>query len=120
MTAKFRSKNIADAWFGIAAVILLATGAQAQTAPPAQAAPAPAAAAPTAAVDVPSDYVIGPEDVLSIVYWRDKDMTGDVTVRPDGKISLPLINEVQASGLTPPQLRDKLLDESKRYIEDPN
>src|SRR5262245_8265014 len=52
-------------------------------------------------VDTPPDYVIGPDDVLSIVFWRDKEMSDDVAVRPDGKISLPLINEVQASGLTP-------------------
>ena len=54
---------------------------------------------------VPPDYVIGPDDVLSIVFWRDKDMSGDVVVRPDGKISLPLLNDVQAAGLTPEQLR---------------
>jgi polysaccharide export outer membrane protein len=107
-------------------VTALTASAYGQTAPATAATPAPAAAAadPAAAaasaVPLPADYVIGPEDVLSIVYWRDKDMTGEVTVRPDGKISLPLLNEVQAAGLTPPQLRDRLLDESKRYIEDPN
>jgi polysaccharide export outer membrane protein len=69
---------------------------------------------------IPADYVIGPDDVLTIVYWKDKDMTGDVTVRTDGKISLPLLNDVQAAGLTPTQLRDRLLDQSKRYIEDPS
>ena len=43
--------------------------------------------------------------MLTIVFWRDKDMSGDVAVRPDGKISLPLLNDVQAAGLTPEQLR---------------
>ena len=90
-------------------------------APSAESVAAPTTSANTVGVqNVPADYVIGPDDILSIVYWRDKDMTGDVTVRPDGKISLPLLNEVQAAGLTPPQLRDRLTDESKRYIEDPN
>jgi polysaccharide export outer membrane protein len=76
--------------------------------------PAPAGA-PT-----PPGYVIGPEDILSIVYWRDKDMTADVQVRPDGKISLSLLNDITAAGLTPDQLRERLVEESKKYIEDPN
>src|SRR5712691_6045514 len=71
-------------------------------------------------VTPPADYVIGPEDVLAIVYWRDKDMTTDVVVRPDGKITLPLLNEVTAAGLTTNELRDRLTNESKQYIEDPN
>src|SRR5690349_10418637 len=81
-------------------------------APPAAAAApsAPAAAAPTLppGVTPPADYIIGPEDVLSLVFWREKDLSADAMVRPDGKISLPLINEVQAAGLTPEQLRQKL------------
>ena len=58
-----------------------------------------------AGVAMPAGYVIGAEDVLSIVFWRDKDMSVDVVVRPDGKISLPLLNDMQAAGLTPEQLR---------------
>ena len=53
------------------------------------------------------------------MFWRDKDMSTDVAVRPDGKISLPLLNDVEAAGLTPEQLRDRLTEESKRFIEDP-
>src|SRR5262249_18818495 len=68
----------------------------------------------------PSDYHIGPEDVLSIVFWRDKDMSADVTVRPDGKILLPLLNEIQAEGYTPEQLRAKILEAAGNYIENPN
>ena len=71
------------------------------------------------AVDVPEDFVIGPEDVLSIVYWRDKEMSTQVTVRPDGKISLPLLDEVQAAGLTPAGLRVHLIQESKRFFANP-
>jgi polysaccharide export outer membrane protein len=86
-----------------------------------KATPPPAAASAIAAgVPTPPDYVIGADDVLSIVYWRDKDMTGEVTVRPDGKISLPLLNDVHAAGLTPTQLADRLTEASRRYIEDPN
>jgi polysaccharide export outer membrane protein len=73
----------------------------------------------TPAVDVPDGFVIGPEDVLSIVYWRDKDMSTQVTVRPDGKISLPLLDEVQAAGLTPAGLRAQLTEESKRFFANP-
>jgi len=80
----------------------------------------PADATSTAAVATPGDYVIGPEDLLSIVFWKDKDMSAEVAVRPDGKISLPLLNDIQAAGLTPSQLRDRLTEDSKRYLEDPN
>jgi polysaccharide export outer membrane protein len=69
---------------------------------------------------LPPGYVIGTDDVLSIVYWKDKDMSADAQVRPDGRIALPLINEVQAAGLTPEQLREKLTEESKKFMEDAN
>jgi polysaccharide biosynthesis/export protein len=125
MTARFRSKNIADLVLALAVAAGCSASLAAQqppaSAPPAGAAGVVAAPAPVAgAVQVPSDYVIGPEDVLGVVYWRDKDMTGDVAVRSDGKISLPLLNDVQAAGLTPAQLRDKLVDASKQYFEDPS
>jgi polysaccharide export outer membrane protein len=71
-------------------------------------------------VVVPPGYVIGPDDVLSIVFWRDKEMSLDVVVRPDGKISLPLVNDVQAAGYTPDQLRAALIQSATKYIADPN
>lgn len=71
-------------------------------------------------VGPPAGFVIGPEDVLSIVFWRDKEMSTEVTVRPDGKISLPLLDEVQAAGLTPAELRADLVEESKRFFGNPN
>jgi polysaccharide export outer membrane protein len=98
----------------------------AQTAKPAPVAqsvpPAAAAAAAPRPTDplLPPGYVIGTDDVLSIVYWKDKDMSSEAQVRPDGRIALPLINEVQAAGLTPEQLREKLTEESKKYMEDAN
>jgi len=110
-----------------AAVLALSTAAlaaqtQTQTPPrPAVAPPqAPAAAAVPTGVTPPPDYIIGPEDMLSVVFWRDKDLSADVVVRPDGKISLPLLNDVTAAGLTPEQLRLKVIEDAKRYIEDPN
>jgi len=75
---------------------------------------------PAGAPALPPGYVIGAQDVLSVVFWRDKDMSADVVVRPDGKISLPLLNEVHAAGLTPEQLRLKLNDLAVKYVEDPN
>ena len=94
--------------------------AAAQTPAVKPSAPPPAAAVAPTGVTPPADYVIGPEDQLTIMFWREKDMSADVVVRPDGKITLPLLNEVQASGLTPEQLRLKVTDEAKRYVEEPN
>ena len=59
--------------------------------------------APVAATTDPA-YVIGPEDVLDINVWKEPDVSRVVPVRPDGRISLPLINDVQAAGLSPQQL----------------
>jgi polysaccharide biosynthesis/export protein len=69
---------------------------------------------------VPSDYVIGPDDVLNIVFWRDADMTQQVTVRPDGNITLPLIGDIKAAGLPPAELKDIITKAAAKFIEDPN
>jgi polysaccharide export outer membrane protein len=90
----------------------------AETNPSTPAAPAPAPVV-NAGVPTPEDYVIGSDDILGIVFWRDKDMTTDVQVRPDGKISLPLLNDVQAAGLTPEQLRTSIRDKADTLLEDP-
>ncbi len=66
------------------------------------------------------EYVIGPEDVLHIAVWKENDLTATLPVRPDGKISLPLLNDVQASGLTPQQLADSVTEKLKKYIADPH
>lgn len=68
---------------------------------------------------VPPDYVIGADDVLTIVFWREKDMSGDVIVRPDGRITLPLINEIVAAGLTPEELRLEVTTAADKLMEDP-
>ena len=82
--------------------------------------PPPATAAVPVGIKPPDDYVIGADDVLTVLFWRDKDMSSDAIVRPDGKITLPLINEVQAAGLTPDQLRERVVVEAGRFIEDPS
>lgn len=103
------------------ALVAHASGATAQSAerPSSQAAPSGNSAVSVVPVSPPG-YVIGPADVLSIVFWREKEMSADVTVRPDGKISLPLINEIYAAGFTPEQLRDQVTKAAERYIDGPN
>lgn len=66
-----------------------------------------------------ADYQLGPTDVLSVVFWGEKDLTTEVTIRPDGKISLPLLNDVEAAGLTTEQLRRRLTESAKRFLEAP-
>lgn len=75
---------------------------------------------PTATPAVPADYVIGAEDVLSVVFWREKEMSADVVVRPDGKISLPLLKDIQAAGYTPEQLTGVLASAASKYVSQPN
>lgn len=140
MTANCHSKNIADRFaasgvIACLAAMLFATAAFAQSQPePAPATqqnvpPAPAAQSVPATAEaaaaprpsdpaVPSGYVIGADDLLSIVFWKDKDMSAEARVRPDGRIALPLINEVQAAGLTPEELQKKITEESRKYMED--
>lgn len=65
-------------------------------------------------------YVIGPSDVLSVDVWKEPELSvGSVPVRPDGKISLSLLNDVQAAGLTPMQLASHITGELKKYVSDP-
>jgi polysaccharide biosynthesis/export protein len=99
--------------------VAVSTPAHAQSAQaPGNGTPPPSVAVPAGIVP-PAGYVIGPDDVLAVVFWREKDMSADVTVRPDGKITLPLVNDIQASGLTPEQLRDDLSKAAAKYIEVP-
>ncbi len=65
------------------------------------------------------EYVIGPDDTLHIAVWREADLTASLPVRPDGKISLPLLDDVQAAGLTPKQLADSITEKLKKYVADP-
>jgi len=69
-------------------------------------------------VDNPN-YVIGPEDVLYIQVWKEESLTRTIPVRSDGMISLPLVDEVQASGLTPLQLRETLTEKFKKFLDNP-
>lgn len=74
-------------------------------------------AAPSAGVG--DDYKIGPQDVVRIDVWKEPDITRTIPVRPDGKISLPLLNDVQASGLTAMQLAGNIRSSLTKYITNP-
>jgi polysaccharide biosynthesis/export protein len=65
-------------------------------------------------------YVIGPDDTLYISVWKEPDLTETLPVRADGKISMPLLNDVQAAGLTPMELGAALTDKLKKYVSDPH
>ncbi len=120
-----------SAWKAAVAALLMSSFALAQDAPaqPAASSASPNVASDKAASDkatnvVPDSqagigYVIGPEDVLHVAVWREADLTATLPVRPDGKISLPLLNDVQASGLTPQQLAASVTEKLKKYIADP-
>ncbi len=64
-------------------------------------------------------YRLGPEDVVNVAVWGNKDLTMDVTVRPDGRISLPLIKDIQAANLTPLELAGAITEKLRAYIKDP-
>jgi polysaccharide export outer membrane protein len=65
------------------------------------------------------EYVIGTEDILQINVWKEADVSASVPVRPDGKISLPLLNDVQAAGLTPQQLATEITVRLKQFMTEP-
>jgi polysaccharide biosynthesis/export protein len=67
------------------------------------------------------DYVIGEQDILAINVWKEPELSvKELVVRPDGKISLPLVNDIQASGLTPKQLREQIAEKLKEFVASPN
>lgn len=82
--------------------------------PPAAAAPAPP---PEASNDT---YVIGSNDVLTVTVWKEPTLSSSLLVRPDGMISIPLIGDVQAAGITPLRLADQISAKLKKYVQDPN
>jgi len=83
--------------------------------------PSPPAAAPSrpAAPPLIADYRIGPEDVLEVMVWKNADLSKTVTVRPDGMITLPLIGELRAGGLTAADVRAEIKTRLERYKESP-
>ena len=109
MKASLRGPSLTVAVLGC---LLGAAPAPAQQTPPQDDASRQAAAAS-------ADYVIGVEDVLSVSVWKEADLTKLVNVRPDGKISVPLVGDLQASGKTPRQLSATLTESLAKYIKEP-
>jgi polysaccharide export outer membrane protein len=113
-------------WLGVVVLLAAMAVAQSNAAPSndamkasdAKADESKPAAAPQDASSA-NDYVIGADDVLQISVWHEPDLKETLPVRPDGKISLPLLNDVQAAGLTPVQLKDSITEKLKKYIADP-
>ena len=68
---------------------------------------------------LPTDYVIGVDDTVAVVFWKEKELSAEVVVRPDGKISLPMLNDVAAAGLTPEQLAKVIEQAATKYVRDP-
>jgi polysaccharide export outer membrane protein len=123
MTVSVRHLVFAAAGLALGVSVAMAGQAPKPAAPPKPSEP-PKIASPKSAPPVaggvvpPSGYIIGPEDVLSILFWREKNLSGDVIVRPDGRISLPLLNDIQAAGLTTDELREKVMAEANKFVED--
>ena len=86
---------------------------------PAQAAAAAGSNAAARNATQDPNYIIGAQDVLDVSVWKEPDLTRSVPVRPDGKISLPLLNDVQAAGLTPAQLAAQITTSLKKFVTDP-
>ena len=83
------------------------------------AAPASGATGPTTGANAES-YVIGASDVLTVTVWNQPTLSGTILVRPDGMITVSLIGDVQASGMTSLQLADQIANRLKKYYTDPN
>lgn len=117
-----RQFMIIPVWMCLAAVALAQEPLRSSSAPELTAAPAPAppATAREAAIVADArDYKIGPEDVLDISVWKNPELSRTVPVRPDGKISMALVNDIQAAGLTPIQLRQELTKRLSEFVPSP-
>jgi len=75
---------------------------------------------PTPPPPVAPSYIIGTDDILAVTVWRAPEVSGDVKVRPDGKITLSMGNDIQASGLTTEQLKGAIVTELKRFYNEPD
>jgi len=118
-TVRFKNRRL---WMLIA-MLAVATSARAQQNSSTSSTPSGAATHANGSVQGPAtndpNYIIGAQDVLDIDVWKETELTRTVPVRPDGKISLPLLNDVQAAGLTPTQLATQVTIGLKKFVADP-
>jgi polysaccharide export outer membrane protein len=103
----------------LVASLCLPAASWAQDAPAKVVANAETAAGRRAAAAATTEYLIGPEDVLDISVWKNPELSRKVPVRPDGRVSLPLINDIQAAGLTPTELRQQLTTRLAEFVPTP-
>lgn len=126
---RIKRRSRRNGLFSATACFVLAMAVWAQAAPPSNA-PAPASESPQAAPAQNSDvasstkphdasFMIGNDDVLAINVWKEPDISRSIPVRSDGKISLPLVGEVQATGQTPLKLEQEIAARLKSYIAEP-
>jgi polysaccharide export outer membrane protein len=111
---RLRPKFLNCLWLGwvlVAGILILAVGCAPKISPPVQAQAA-------AAQVVEDTYQLGPEDALEISVWKEPDLTKQLVIRPDGKISYPLIGEIQAAGKTVKQLRQEISKRLEKYVTD--
>lgn len=99
-------------------VVMMATSAMAQSTLSAMS-PIGDSSPEKSSLIVTTDYIIGPEDVLDITVWKNADLSKTVQVRPDGRISLPLIGDVAAVSRTSTQLTEEISSRLKSYMENP-
>lgn len=104
---------------GAAACLCIASLASAQDTQPPASTPATSAVTMRESRLAAAEYQIGPEDVLDISVWKNPELSRTVPVRPDGKVSLPLLNDIQAAGLTPSELRDQLTTRLAEFLPSP-
>jgi polysaccharide export outer membrane protein len=112
-------------WIVVAVLGVMTMSAAASQQGPKDAAPLQSGAGANAGSATPKSasadphYIIGAQDVLDISVWKEDQLTKTVPVRPDGKISIPLLNDVQAAGLTPTQLAMQITESLKKFVTDP-
>jgi polysaccharide export outer membrane protein len=104
---------LAAAGFLLCGLPLWSQNSASKPSPPPDASKAPAS-------QVNPSYVIGPDDTLYISVWKEPDLTNTLPVRADGMISMPLLNDVQASGLTPMQLAASITEKLRKFVADPH
>lgn len=115
----FRGVLLLLSMLGIAALCVAQAAKPILTPTPEPApAPPPAPVASSSAVEN-SSYIIGPDDVLQVTVWKEQTLSGAFPVRPDGMISMVLLGDVKASGLTPSQLAANLTTQYKKFVQDP-
>jgi polysaccharide export outer membrane protein len=108
----------AAAWLGLALLPAVMLG-QSNDASRASADRPAAAATQGLKGEAPPDYVIGADDTLHISVWKEPDLSETLPVRPDGKISMPLLGDVEAAGMTPTTLGVSITEKLKKYVSDP-